>query len=42
VFLGEKLAIQLLEDYGFTYNEKFTGFQFRDFAGNLITVGGNH
>jgi membrane-associated phospholipid phosphatase len=42
VFLGEQVAIQLLEDYGFTYNEKFDGFQFRDFAGNIIKVGGNH
>jgi membrane-associated phospholipid phosphatase len=42
VFLGEQVAIQLLEDYGFTYNEKFEGFQFRDFAGNIIKVGGNH
>jgi membrane-associated phospholipid phosphatase len=42
VFLGEQVAIQLLEDYGFTYNEKFDGFLFRDFSGNLIKVGGNH
>lgn len=42
VLLGEKVAIQVLEDYGFTYNEKFEGFQFRDFMGNLIKVGGNH
>lgn len=41
VFLGEKVAIQLLEDYGYTYNEKFLGFAFRDFNGNMITVGGN-
>ncbi len=40
VFLGEKVAIQLLEDYGYTYNENFSGFQFRNFDGNLITVGG--
>ncbi|HEX8736313.1 MAG TPA: vanadium-dependent haloperoxidase [Pyrinomonadaceae bacterium] len=40
VFLGEQVAIWLLEDYGFTYNEKFAGFRFRNFAGNLITVGG--
>jgi hypothetical protein len=26
VFLGEQVAIQLLEDYGFTYNENFVGF----------------
>jgi hypothetical protein len=40
VFYGEQVAIQLLEDYGFTYNEKFAGFKFRNFAGNIITVGG--
>ncbi len=40
VFLGEKVAIQLLEDYGYTYNESFPGFQFRNFDGNMITVGG--
>lgn len=40
VLLGEQVAIWLLEDYGFTYNEKFTGFRFRNFAGNIITVGG--
>lgn len=40
VFLGEQVAIWLLEDYGFTYNEKFAGFKFRNFAGNIITVGG--
>jgi membrane-associated phospholipid phosphatase len=42
VLLGEKVAIQILEDYGFTYNERFEGFLFRDFMGNLIKVGGNH
>lgn len=41
VFLGEQVAIQLLEDYGYTYNEIFLGFRFRNFAGQLITVGGN-
>ena len=40
VFLGEQVAIQLLEDYGYTYNEKFEGFVFRNFNGQLITVGG--
>lgn len=39
VFLGEQVAIQLLEDYGYTYNEKFAGFKFRNFKGQLITVG---
>lgn len=39
VFLGEQVAIQLLEDYGYTYNEDFEGFVFRNFNGQLITVG---
>lgn len=41
IFLGEQVAIQILQDYGYTYNEKFLGFRFRDFSGNLIQVGGN-
>jgi hypothetical protein len=43
VFLGEQVAIQLLQDWGFTYNEKpadFPGFRFRNFNGDFITVGG--
>ena len=39
VFLGEKVAIQLLEDYGFTYNEDFAGFHLTDFNGNQRLVG---
>ena len=39
VLLGEQVAIQLLRDYGFTYNEAFLGFTFRDFFGNMITIG---
>ncbi|MDT5268701.1 MAG: hypothetical protein QOH49_887 [Acidobacteriota bacterium] len=39
VFLGEKVAIQLLEDYGFTYNEDFDGFHLTDFNGNARLVG---
>ena len=39
VFLGEKVAIQLLEDYGFTYNEDFNGFHLTDFNGNPRLVG---
>jgi hypothetical protein len=39
VFLGEQVAIQLLRDYGFTYNEAFLGFKFRDFSGNIVTIG---
>ncbi|MFL6334569.1 MAG: vanadium-dependent haloperoxidase [Pyrinomonadaceae bacterium] len=39
VFLGEKVAIQLLEDYGFTYNEDFAGFHLTDFNGGARLVG---
>ena len=39
VFLGERVAIQLLEDYGFTYNEDFAGFHLTDFNGNQRLVG---
>lgn len=31
VFLGEQVAIQLLQDYGFTYNEDFVGFGLTNF-----------
>lgn len=41
VFLGEQVAIHLLEDYGYTYNEAFLGFKFRNFSGQIITIGGN-
>ncbi len=41
VFLGEQVAIQLLEDYGYTYNERFLGFKFRNFSGEVIRIGGN-
>ena len=30
---GEDIAISLLEDWGFTYNENFAGFEFTDFRG---------
>jgi hypothetical protein len=30
---GEDVAISLLEDWGFTYNENFPGFEFTDFRG---------
>ncbi|HKS30562.1 MAG TPA: hypothetical protein VJS44_22240 [Pyrinomonadaceae bacterium] len=30
---GEDVAISLLEDWGFTYNENFAGFEFTDFRG---------
>lgn len=39
VFLGEKVAIQLLEDYGFTYNEDFIGFGLNNFNGAQQLVG---
>jgi membrane-associated phospholipid phosphatase len=39
VYLGEQVAIQLLEDYGFTYNENFVGFGLRNFNGSQQTVG---
>ena len=39
VFLGEKVAIQLLEDYGFTYNEDFIGFGLNNFDGAQQLVG---
>jgi hypothetical protein len=30
---GEDVAVSLLEDWGFTYNENFAGFEFTDFRG---------
>ena len=30
---GEDVAISVLEDWGFTYNENFSGFEFTDFRG---------
>jgi hypothetical protein len=39
IYLGEQVAIQLLEDYGFTYNENFVGFGLKNFYGNQQTVG---
>lgn len=39
VYLGEQVAIQLLEDYGFTYNEDFDGFRLTDFSGNPRVIG---
>lgn len=30
---GEDIAVSLLEDWGFTYNEPFNGFEFTDFRG---------
>ena len=30
---GEDVAISLLEDWGFTYNENFAGFEFTDLRG---------
>jgi hypothetical protein len=40
VFLGEQVAIQLLQDYGFTYNEKFSGFGLTNFNGGQQVIGG--
>ncbi len=34
ILLGEQVAIQLLEEYGYTYNENFKGFSFRGFLGD--------
>jgi hypothetical protein len=39
VFLGEQVAIQLLQDYGFTYNEDFIGFGLTNFDNNQQLVG---
>ena len=39
VFYGEQIAIQLLQDYGFTYNEDFVGFGLNDLNGTQQLVG---
>jgi len=39
VYLGEQVGIQVLQDYGFTYNEDFVGFGLNDFNGNQQLVG---
>lgn len=39
VFLGEQVAIQLLQDYGFTYNEDFIGFGLTNFNNAQQLVG---
>jgi hypothetical protein len=39
VFLGEQVAIQLLQDYGFTYNEDFVGFGLTNFNDIQETIG---
>ncbi|HYY57645.1 MAG TPA: hypothetical protein VE842_09960 [Pyrinomonadaceae bacterium] len=36
---GEKVAISVLEDTGFTYNENFKGFTLTKFDGTKVTVG---
>jgi hypothetical protein len=38
IFLGEELAIRMLMDLKFTYNEDFDGFTFTKFDGTQITV----
>jgi hypothetical protein len=34
---GEDVAVQLLQDYGYNYNEPFAGFSFTDFRGRRRT-----
>lgn len=41
LFLGEAVAISVLEDQAETYNEDFPGFTFTKFDGTKVTVGGN-
>ncbi|WP_407309582.1 vanadium-dependent haloperoxidase [Desulfosporosinus sp. SB140] len=38
VYLGENIAIGILEDYRNTYNENFSGFTFTKFDGNIVTI----
>jgi hypothetical protein len=38
ILLGEKVAIQYLEDIAATYNETFTGYDIRKFDGTLYTI----
>lgn len=38
IFLGEAVAIGLLEDYRNTYNENFCGFSFTKFDGTTVTI----
>lgn len=37
--LGEDVAIRLLEDLGYTYPEKFSGFTLTKFDGTVVTIG---
>ena len=37
--LGEDTAIRLLEDLGFTYPEKFSGWSLTKFDGTVVTIG---
>jgi hypothetical protein len=40
---GEDVAVSLLEDWGYTYNENFQGFEFTDFRGVRRTgIGRSH
>ena len=41
MFMGEKVAIRLLEETAATYPEKFKGFTLTKFDGTTIVVGGN-
>jgi hypothetical protein len=38
MLLGERVAINLLQDQGHLYNENYTGFSFTGFTGNTIKV----
>jgi len=37
MLLGEDMAVQLLQDYGYNYNEPFAGFSFTDLRGKRRT-----
>jgi hypothetical protein len=41
MFMGEKVAIRLLQELGASYPEKFKGFTLTRFDGTTITVGGS-
>ncbi len=38
ILLGEKVALQILNDYRQTYNESFGGFSFTKFDGTIMTI----
>ena len=39
MLLGEKVAIDVLNNYGYLFNEDFKGFSLTTFEGNKIIVG---